>query len=263
MKTLKDVQEELTNANLALNTAMRHVVNVTAFLAQLEKHTEETRGNESIRLEGSLAPVEPAPVAKIDPAQVTLRQRMTEATAAMSTTIEALRAKGAPTPTAQPKAAAPTPATPTPATPTPVQREEKVDPRPAQEFLQRSLHDPVGLFSQFFSADVHPFGSGLIGPGDHWVQHENNVSVEPREVIATWPTGFYYNEMGEPIFFINREGHFYGWTTIGKNGTTDFSFYSRDHEDPNLYHASKVTDLTDAKRLFTRLKNLFTEELTR
>lgn len=229
MKTLKEAQEELNQANLALTSAMRHIVNVTAFLANIAKAQEAQAGD-------------------VAAAAPTLAERA----AGLASHMEGVAAQVHAQKTSGPTPVAAAPSAPTPAAPA---QPAEVDPREAQEFLTRTLHNPGALFSQMFSGEVHPFGRGIIKPSDAWPAFQEDVSATPKHLLAGWPTGFYRSANGDPQFFLSIPGRFFGWTTIYADGTNDFSFYSQDPSDSVLYQTSKVTDLLDAKRLFGTLKN--------
>lgn len=254
MKTIKDAQHELNKANLALNEAMRSIVNVSAFLANLAQVQEAVLSE--------AAQAAPAQAAAPTPAPQTLAEKAAGVASHMGDVAEMLRThRATPTPQA-PTQAAPTAATPTleAAAPAP---EPVVDGREAQEFLARTLYQPAALFAQFFSPEVYVYGRGPIAPSESWPAYKEDVSVVPKAILTHWPTGFYRSEDGNPQFFLSIEGRFFGWTTFYKDGTKDFSFYSQDPADNTLYHASLVTDLTDAKRLFGNLKNAFEGLMTR
>lgn len=262
MKDLKQVQDEITKANLALNQAMRHLVNVQSWVEQVNRHL----------VESGAAPEGTAPT----PAVTGIAQRAQSLAEAVRDTQERLVPAETPTPAARsaPTAATPaatsasavaaTPATPTPAQP--VQDDEEVARearRVTHEYLGRTLFSEHGLFNQMLSAEVSPFGRGMLRP-PLLTEYVDDVSKRSRQDLLGWESGFYReDDTGNLMLFLQVNERMMGWVPITREGPKEFFFYSKHPEDAALYRLSEVTDLTQAKRVVAQLQGVWTELLTK
>jgi hypothetical protein len=261
VKDLQAVQKEITEANLALNQAMRHLVNVQGWVDQVNRHL----------VESGAVPEGTAPT----PAPTGIAQRAQTLAEAVRQTQDRTVPSEAPAPASQP---APVPATPTPApTPTAAAAPTPAAAQPAQdteemvreakrvthEYLGRTLFSEHGLFNQMLSAEVSPFGRGILRP-PLLTEYKEDVSQVARNSLTAWPSGFYReSETGNLMLFLQVNGRMMGWVIITREGPQEFYFYSKHPEDTALYRLSELTDLTQAKRVVTQLQGAWTELLTK